>query len=118
MMIPSLTVHILLSCPRMCRQLNAYPARHLPPRTPDTTEHSNPYHLPRPVILDSQLRLSPECKLLQNYQKGQGRRPWVICADPESTSEPIVNYREWLARFSSLEGAGARVLKVPIVNGV
>ena len=29
-----------------------------------------------------------------------------------------MNYSEWLARFSSLEGAGARVLKVPIVNGV
>jgi len=73
-------------------QLNT---RHLPPR-------SSPYHLPRPVILDTTLRLKSTCKLLVNYQTGVGRRPWVFC---KSDSEPTL-----LDRRRILEAAGAKVI--------
>lgn len=92
-------------------------ARHLPPRAPpaDQIEHSNPYHLPRPVILDSQLRLSPTCKLFKNYQTGIGRRPWVFCG--ESPPDSGLGQTEWQLRFGALESAGARIFRVPAANG-
>ncbi|KAE9393156.1 hypothetical protein BT96DRAFT_999695 [Gymnopus androsaceus JB14] len=56
-------------------QLNT---RHLPAREPNPTNgHHNPYNLPRPIILDSYLRLPLHCKLLKNYVEGRGRRPWA-----------------------------------------
>ncbi|KAG6830904.1 hypothetical protein H0H92_014055 [Tricholoma furcatifolium] len=78
-------------------QLNA---RHLPP-LPDGQRHN----LPRPVVVDSQLRLSPTCKLLTNYQSGRGRRPWVISASIRDSPA-----RD---RLESLEKAGARVIQIP-----
>jgi len=87
-------------------QLNT---RHLPPRPADGT----PYHLPRPVILDTHLRLSPECKLLNNFRQGKGRRPWIICR----SSSPG-DSTEWESRFKVLENAGARIIQVPPVAGV
>lgn len=80
-------------------QLNS---RHIP-------EDERPSHLPRPVILDTNLRLRPDCKLLKNYRERKGRRPWVIC-DASLTSNDI-------GRKSTLEEAGARVIDVPSVNG-
>jgi len=74
-------------------------ARHLPPR-------SEPYNLPRPVILDNNLRLRPICKLLKNFQQGNGRRPWVICSDTFAEGK-----RE---RKQQLEEAGARVFELPL----
>jgi 2,5-diamino-6-(ribosylamino)-4(3H)-pyrimidinone 5'-phosphate reductase len=79
-------------------QLNS---RHIP-------ENERPSHLPRPVILDANLRLKPDCKLLKNYREGKGRRPWVIC-DANLTSDD--------GRKSTLEDAGARVIGVPSVDG-
>lgn len=79
-------------------QLNS---RHIP-------EHERPSHLPRPVILDTNLRLRPDCKLLKNYRERKGRRPWVIC-DANLTSGD--------GRKSILEDAGARVIGVPSVDG-
>lgn len=78
-------------------QLNT---RHLPPS-------AHPYHLPRPVILDTHLRLKSTCKLLLNYQQGRGRRPWVICAEPKEASE-------WNERSAVLQKAGARVIPIPM----
>ena len=72
-------------------------ARHLPPR-------AEPYDLPRPIILDSDLRCSTTCKLLINYRAGNGRRPWVVCNDVFS--------EEKQQRKKKLEEAGARVLHV------
>ncbi|KIK46236.1 hypothetical protein CY34DRAFT_774760 [Suillus luteus UH-Slu-Lm8-n1] len=80
-------------------QLNS---RHIP-------EDERPSHLPRPVILDANLRLRPDCKLLKNYRERKGRRPWVIC-DADLTSNDI-------GRKSTLEDAGARVIGVPSVDG-
>lgn len=80
-------------------QLNS---RHIP-------EDERPSHLPRPVILDANLRLRPDCKLLKNYRERKGRRPWVIC-DVSLTSNDI-------GRKSTLEDAGARVIGVPSVDG-
>ncbi|KAL4258169.1 2,5-diamino-6-ribosylamino-4(3H)-pyrimidinone 5'-phosphate reductase [Pleurotus pulmonarius] len=71
-------------------QLNRKSARHLPPREPDASNgHGNPYHLPRPIILDTNLRLKTDCKLVQNYKNGSGRRPWVICAAPSSRDDAV-----------------------------
>ncbi|KAG2345198.1 bacterial bifunctional deaminase-reductase [Suillus weaverae] len=75
-------------------QLNS---RHIP-------EDERPSHLPRPVILDANLRLRPDCKLLKNYRGRKGRRPWVIC-DANLTPDD--------ERKSTLEDAGARVIGVP-----
>lgn len=77
------------------------PARHLPP-TPDTRRH-----LPRPVILDSSLRLSPTCKLLNNYKNGHGRRPWVLCSSSAALDDPL-----WHSRLKTLQDAGARVVQI------
>ncbi|KAJ7103268.1 dihydrofolate reductase-like domain-containing protein [Mycena belliarum] len=60
---------------------------------------------PRPVVLDSRLRLPPTCKLLRNHAAGAGRRPWVVAA-PDADSA-------WQARKDALEAAGARVLLLP-----
>lgn len=68
--------------------------------------------LPRPVVLDSHLRLRTDCKLLKNYRDGKGEQPWVFCAsDPESASP------ERSARKSALEAAGAVVYEIPCVSG-
>ncbi|KAJ3894307.1 dihydrofolate reductase-like domain-containing protein [Lentinula edodes] len=86
-------------------QLNT---RHLPSQGPDPSVngHNNSYNLPRPMILDTKLRLNPHCKLLKNYAAGEGRRPWLICAEPSQTSERT----EWLTRRNTLEKAGARMV--------
>ncbi|THV01415.1 bacterial bifunctional deaminase-reductase [Dendrothele bispora CBS 962.96] len=86
-------------------QLNT---RHLPPRPPNPAQnnHDKPYHLPRPLILDTYLRCSPTCKLVRNYQQGLGRRPWILCAD----SIEAVDFRE---RFDALEKAGVRIVRIP-----
>ncbi|KAJ4482077.1 dihydrofolate reductase-like domain-containing protein [Lentinula aciculospora] len=90
-------------------QLNT---RLLPYRDPDPSAngHNNPYNIPRPIILDTKLRLSPHCKLLKNYTEGKGRRPWLICTEPSETSEKT----EWLARRDTLDNAGARIVVLQI----
>ncbi|KAJ8084560.1 2,5-diamino-6-(ribosylamino)-4(3H)-pyrimidinone 5'-phosphate reductase [Marasmius tenuissimus] len=87
-------------------QLNT---RHLPPKEPDPSKngHDKPYSLPRPIILDSHLRLDPACKLLANYQNGLGRRPWVLCSEPGD-----IERQGWEQRRGALESAGARTLLV------
>ncbi|KIM47443.1 hypothetical protein M413DRAFT_439109 [Hebeloma cylindrosporum] len=77
-------------------QLNV---RHLPHPPP------KPYHLPRPIIIDSQLRLPPTCKLLHNYKNGTGRRPWIISS--------LLTPPEHQQRRSALETAGAKIIEVP-----
>ncbi|KAG6842450.1 hypothetical protein C0991_007580 [Blastosporella zonata] len=79
-------------------QLNA---RLLPPLS-----EGQRYNLPRPVIVDSRLRLSPSCKLLSNYQAGRGRRPWIICA--------VVDDPDWRNRLETLQKAGAKVIQIPV----
>ncbi|KAF8078983.1 dihydrofolate reductase-like domain-containing protein [Lyophyllum atratum] len=82
-------------------QLNA---RHLPPLS-DEAKHN----LPRPVVIDTRLRLPPTCKLLTNYQNGRGRRPWVICA--------ISDDEEMRGRLERLEKSGATVIQIPLPKG-
>ncbi|KAH9858342.1 bacterial bifunctional deaminase-reductase [Lenzites betulinus] len=82
-------------------QLNT---RHLP-SLPEGYPYS--YRLPRPVIVDTHLRLSPHCKLLQNYQAGRGRRPWIVCA-PEVGK----NASTFVDRAEALQRAGARIIKL------
>lgn len=66
---------------------------------------------PRPVILDSHLRLRTDCKLLKNYRDGKGQQPWVFCIlDPGSACT------EMDARKSALEAAGAVVHEIPCVS--
>ncbi|KAF9077804.1 dihydrofolate reductase-like domain-containing protein [Rhodocollybia butyracea] len=90
-------------------QLNT---RHLPSRDPNLSEngHNNPYHLPRPIILDTNLRLSPTCKLLKNYAEGKGRRPWIVCSEPTETEHKV----EWLNRQTALEKAGAGIIVLQV----
>ncbi|KAF8560125.1 bacterial bifunctional deaminase-reductase [Imleria badia] len=67
---------------------------------------------PRPVVLDTYLRLRTDCKLLKFYRDGKGQQPWVFCSsDPESTCP------ERNARKSALEAAGAVVHEIPCVSG-
>ncbi|OBZ79045.1 2,5-diamino-6-ribosylamino-4(3H)-pyrimidinone 5'-phosphate reductase [Grifola frondosa] len=61
---------------------------------------------PRPVILDTQLRLVPSCKLLVNYRGGRGRRPWVVCARSDEQA--------WRERKAVLESAGARIVEARV----
>ncbi|KAJ3976934.1 dihydrofolate reductase-like domain-containing protein [Lentinula raphanica] len=86
-------------------QLNA---RHLPAKdsVSSTDGHNHPYSLPRPIILDTNLRFSSHSKLLKNYAEGKGRRPWLVCAEPWDSSEK----KEWLHRRTTLEKAGARTI--------
>ncbi|KAF8971747.1 dihydrofolate reductase-like domain-containing protein [Flammula alnicola] len=72
--------------------------RHLPQPT------STPYHLPRPIIIDTHLRLPPTCKLLKNFQNKIGRRPWVVCS--VATDEVALRRKE------TLEAAGARIIEI------
>lgn len=57
---------------------------------------------PRPVILDTQLRSPPTCRLLKNYQSGQGRQPLFLCRTSLKGSE----------QGKSLEAAGATIVEV------
>ncbi|KAF8518605.1 dihydrofolate reductase-like domain-containing protein [Gautieria morchelliformis] len=75
-------------------QLNV---RHLPAQ-------DEPYPLPRPIVLDTDLRLSTSCKLLKNYQQRLGRRPWVVCNDVFSPEKSL--------RKQALEEAGAKIIQV------
>ena len=76
--------------------------RQLPPPPQDS-----PYRLPRPIIIDAQLQLSPSCKLLKNYLSKTGRRPWLLCqADVDLDTGMAV-------RKQALQAAGARVIEVP-----
>ncbi|KAI9056975.1 bacterial bifunctional deaminase-reductase [Trametes sanguinea] len=86
-------------------QLNT---RHVPPLP---AGHPNSYRLPRPIILDTHLRLSPECKLLKNYQAGCGRRPWVLCA-PQSAPWDAARTEAFTQRAAALQSAGARVIEL------
>jgi len=67
---------------------------------------------PRPVVLDTSLRLRTDCKLLKNYRDGKGQQPWVFCG-----SEPESACPERNARKSALEAAGAVVYEIPRVSG-
>ncbi|KAF8808146.1 hypothetical protein BYT27DRAFT_7190263 [Phlegmacium glaucopus] len=99
-------------------QLNV---RHLPQPIP------TPYNLSRPVIIDPYLRLPTSCKLLQNFQNGTGRRPWIICATFNSqleTTDNSVDNRDQRTqkttlteRKKALEEAGARIIEIPLSSG-
>ncbi|KAH9486265.1 2,5-diamino-6-ribosylamino-4(3H)-pyrimidinone 5'-phosphate reductase [Psilocybe cubensis] len=85
-------------------QLNV---RHLPPPT------STPHHLPRPIIIDTHLRLSPTCKLLRNFQNGIGRRPWILCGENSLSSQGHDIDKQ--ARMIALIAAGAKILEVAVI---
>ncbi|KAF8915376.1 dihydrofolate reductase-like domain-containing protein [Mucidula mucida] len=93
-------------------QLNT---RHLPPRDPEVLKNGHPfsYHLPRPIILDAQLRLSTTCKLLDNYSSGRGRRPWIV-----TTNSPKVPEDVWSSRIDKLQNKGAKVIAIDEENGL
>ncbi|CAE8620679.1 unnamed protein product [Polarella glacialis] len=60
---------------------------------------------PRPVVLDSRLRLPPDCRLLTHRPSG-GRAPTVVlCAETEADAEGLRR------RAAALEAAGAIVLR-------
>ncbi|KAH7914721.1 dihydrofolate reductase-like domain-containing protein [Hygrophoropsis aurantiaca] len=75
--------------------------RHIP-----TSANRSP---PRPIILDSKLRLQPKCKLLNNYQQGAGLQPWIICSPLEPDKDK---------RREDLESAGAKVIEVRSHNNL
>ncbi|OCH96200.1 hypothetical protein OBBRIDRAFT_787658 [Obba rivulosa] len=88
-------------------QLNT---RHLPPLPVHAIYD---YSTPRPIVLDTRLRLRPQCKLLRNFKEGRGRRPWVICAIPDSADQ----LEDWVERRTALEDEGAKVLVVKAQDG-
>ncbi|KAH7102681.1 bacterial bifunctional deaminase-reductase [Auriculariales sp. MPI-PUGE-AT-0066] len=67
---------------------------------------------PRPVILDANLRLQPNCKLLKNYAARTGRRPWVFYSQPRDGS----SLKELIERRTALEAAGAVVIDIPRIG--
>ncbi|OJT04452.1 hypothetical protein TRAPUB_4722 [Trametes pubescens] len=83
-------------------------ARHLPP-LPEG--HPLGYRIPRPVILDTHLRLPPTCKLLKNYKSGRGRRPWVVCARRTALCD-VADNEAFAKRAAALQNAGARIVEV------
>ncbi|THH33137.1 hypothetical protein EUX98_g1033 [Antrodiella citrinella] len=83
-------------------QLNT---RHLPQLSDDGRKK---YNLPRPIILDTHLRLRSDCKLLSNYKVGTGRRPWVVSTTPGSDE----GFSAWEKKKKILEAAGARVINI------
>lgn len=81
-------------------------ARHLPQR-------DAPYPQPRPIILDTNMRAPLDCKLLQNYKKGTGMQPWIVCGKRKSfhgSYSPTETLRA--ERRDALEAAGARLIEV------
>ena len=83
-------------------------ARHLPPR-------EVPYPQPRPIILDTNMQTPLDCKLLQNYKKGTGMQPWIVCGKRKSfhgLSSPTETSRA--ERKSALEAAGAEVIEADL----
>ncbi|KAF9502247.1 bacterial bifunctional deaminase-reductase [Pleurotus eryngii] len=87
-------------------------SRHLPPLEPASNGHGNPYHLPRPIILDTNLRLKLDCKLVQNFNNGCGRRPWVFCAAPSFPDDAV-----FARKMKLLTDVGIRVIQVPTEAG-
>ncbi|KAF7784121.1 hypothetical protein Agabi119p4_286 [Agaricus bisporus var. burnettii] len=81
-------------------QLNT---RHLPARLDGL-----PHRLPRPIILDPRLRLSPNCKLVKNFSSNVGLQPWIICTAPAESEER----RDWQERHEALVAAGALLVQV------
>ncbi|GAC94217.1 hypothetical protein PHSY_001788 [Pseudozyma hubeiensis SY62] len=57
--------------------------------------------LPRPIVLDSRLRMPTDCKLIRNYGAGIGRKPLVLTS---GTVDP--------QRQAQLEEAGVEVMKL------
>ena len=90
------------------------PVRHLP-------QPATPYNLPRPVIIDTHLRLPTSCKLLRNFKNGMGKRPWIICAqlrttysnDSEGNRDEPTQKITPTERKKELEEAGARIIEIP-----
>lgn len=83
-------------------------ARHLPLR-------DEPYLLPRPIILDTHLRLNPACRLLANWRDNKGRRPWILTFKPKMTDE---KFDEWARRHRALQEAGALIETIMLEEGV
>ncbi|TCD64309.1 2,5-diamino-6-(ribosylamino)-4(3H)-pyrimidinone 5'-phosphate reductase [Steccherinum ochraceum] len=81
------------------------------PQLPADNPHR--YHLPRPVVVDTHLRLRLDCKLLNNYRAGVGRRPWVMSSAPIGEAEG----KTWREQRKALEDAGARVVEVGADSG-
>lgn len=72
-------------------QLNARLLSHPPPVS----------DLPRPIVLDSNLRMPVECKLIRNYRSGIGRQPLVLSSSQASAE-----------RRKELEKAGAEIVSI------
>jgi 2,5-diamino-6-(ribosylamino)-4(3H)-pyrimidinone 5'-phosphate reductase len=88
-------------------QLTILLVRHLPQPI------STPYNLPRPVIIDTYLRLPTSCKLLRIFQNGIGRRPWIICVKQAGTTDHSEGKTTMAERKKALEDAGARIIEIP-----
>lgn len=72
-------------------------------------EASRPSKLPRPIVLDAQLRLPIDCKLLSNFRQRVGLQPWIFCSSS--------NFPEMSSRRSTLLEAGAIIFDVPCEDG-
>lgn len=92
-------------------QIYSHVVRHLPQPTT-----SAPYNLPRPVIIDTHLRLPTSCKLLRNFHSGIGRRPWIVCVnqldDSEGNRDELIHKMTRKERKETLEKAGARIIEI------
>jgi len=89
--------------------------RHLPP-LPEGSPFR--YRLPRPVILDTNLRLSPNCKLLKNFREGRGRRPWIVTSHIDTRNGRADAFLTVLDRREALEAAGAEMVEVAAEDGM
>ena len=95
---------------------HCYLVRHLP--FPSQESHFRYYHHPRPLILDSSLRVPPKCKLIANAALGAGITPWVISSRQQKVDGFWANEDEeakakaWEERKAVLERAGVKVILI------
>ncbi|KAI5121305.1 hypothetical protein M0805_003774 [Coniferiporia weirii] len=70
------------------------------------------HDVPLPIVLDADLRLRPDCKLLSNFRANKGRQPTVFTANTKSEIDT-----GWCERRERLEAEGAKVILIPAMDG-
>lgn len=64
---------------------------------------------PQPIVLDPYLKISPNCRLVQNYINKVGKQPWIIASSKGSVQNKV--------KVEQLEGLGIRILVIDTVEG-
>ena len=70
--------------------------------------------LPRPIILDTDLRTPTDCKLIKNFKKGTGKKPLIISIEPGGKVREATSEDEQLRsqRLKDLEEHGVETVQI------